>query len=40
MAETSSAGKDTLRIREMTIDDFPAVFHIGEQVFTAESKIP
>lgn len=37
MSETSSAGKDTLRIREMTIDDFPEVFHIGEEVFTAES---
>lgn len=24
------------RIREMTIDDFPEVFHIGEEVFTAE----
>lgn len=25
-----------LRIREMTIDDFPEVFHIGEKIFTAE----
>lgn len=25
-----------IRIREMTIDDFPTVFHIGEQIFTAE----
>ena len=36
MSETSSAGKDAFRIREMTIDDFPEVFHIGEEVFTAE----
>ncbi len=27
---------EKLRIREMTIDDFPEVFHIGEEVFTAE----
>jgi ribosomal protein S18 acetylase RimI-like enzyme len=37
MSETLSAGKDALRIRMMTIDDFPEVFHIGEEVFTAES---
>jgi ribosomal protein S18 acetylase RimI-like enzyme len=37
MSETSLAGKDTLRIREMAIDDFSEVFHIGEEVFTAES---
>ncbi len=36
MSETSSAGRDNLRIREMTIDDFPEVFHIGEEVFTVE----
>jgi ribosomal protein S18 acetylase RimI-like enzyme len=29
-------GKEHLRIREMTIDDFPRVFHIGEEIFTAE----
>ncbi len=28
--------EETVRIREMTIDDFPQVFHIGEAVFTAE----
>ncbi len=28
--------EETVRIREMTIDDFPQVFHIGEEVFTAE----
>ena len=27
---------ETLRIREMTIDDFAEVFHIGEEVFTVE----
>jgi len=27
---------DRLRIREMTIDDFPEVFHLGEQLFTSE----
>ncbi len=37
MTEAPPAGPDNLRIREMSIDDFPAVFHIGEQVFTAES---
>jgi ribosomal protein S18 acetylase RimI-like enzyme len=28
--------EETLRVREMTIDDFSEVFHIGEEVFTAE----
>jgi ribosomal protein S18 acetylase RimI-like enzyme len=37
MSETIPAGKETLRIRQMTIDDFSMVFHIGEEVFTAES---
>ena len=37
MSETLPASPDILRIREMTIDDFSTVFHIGEQVFTAES---
>src|SRR6185369_8327620 len=36
MSETSTAGKENLRIREMTIDDFSEVFHIGEEVFTVE----
>ena len=36
MAETLSASEETLRIREMTIDDFSEVFHIGDEVFTAE----
>ena len=37
MSETHPASPENLRIREMTIDDFSTVFHIGEQVFTAES---
>lgn len=28
--------EEPLRIREMTIDDFSEVFHIGEELFTAE----
>lgn len=36
MPETPSTSEETPRIREMTIDDFPEVFHIGEEVFTAE----
>jgi ribosomal protein S18 acetylase RimI-like enzyme len=36
MPETSPAVKDMFRIREMAIDDFSKVFHIGEQVFTVE----
>ncbi|MDA8412248.1 MAG: GNAT family N-acetyltransferase [Desulfobacteraceae bacterium] len=36
MPETASSVKDSFRIREMTIDDFPEVFHIGEEVFTVE----
>jgi len=30
------SGENPLRIREMTIDDFPQVFHIGEEIFTAD----
>ena len=37
MPEIQPTAPDNLRIREMTIDDFPDVFHIGERVFTAES---
>lgn len=37
MSEIVPTTPDNIRIREMTIDDFPAVFHIGEDVFTAES---
>jgi ribosomal protein S18 acetylase RimI-like enzyme len=36
MAGTILDAEDTIRIREMVIDDFPEVFHIGEAVFTAE----
>jgi ribosomal protein S18 acetylase RimI-like enzyme len=37
MSEISVVDKDTLRIRAMVIDDFAEVFHIGEEIFTAES---
>lgn len=30
------AAEEPLRIRDMNINDFPEVFHIGEEVFTAE----
>ena len=36
MQESFVASEDTPRIREMIIDDFPEVFHIGEEVFTVE----
>jgi ribosomal protein S18 acetylase RimI-like enzyme len=36
MSESAPEEKEHLRIREMTIDDFPVVFHIGEEVFTAD----
>jgi len=36
MSETPLSSEETPRIREMTIDDFPEVFHIGEEVFTAD----
>jgi ribosomal protein S18 acetylase RimI-like enzyme len=36
MSEAPLAGKEKPRIREMTIDDLPEVFHIGEEVFTVE----
>ena len=36
MPEAPLPGEDPLRIREMTIDDFSEVFHIGEEVFTVE----
>jgi ribosomal protein S18 acetylase RimI-like enzyme len=36
MTESSAGGGGAFRIREMTIDDFPEVFHIGEEVFTAD----
>jgi len=36
MTESSSACDGAVRFRNMTIDDFPEVFHIGEEVFTAD----
>lgn len=36
MPETSLSSDETPRIREMVIDDFPEVFHIGDEVFTVE----
>ena len=36
MTELSAACDGAVRFRNMTIDDFPEVFHIGEEVFTAE----
>lgn len=36
MPKETSSNEETPRIREMTIDDFSQVFHIGEGVFTAE----
>ncbi len=36
MQEEILTNEEKPRIREMTIDDFSEVFHIGEEVFTAE----
>jgi len=36
MLEVPLANEEKPRIREMTIDDLSEVFHIGEEVFTAE----
>lgn len=36
MSAARSNAKEKPRIREMTIDDLPEVFHIGEEVFTAD----
>ena len=36
MPELQPNDEETPRIREMTIDDLPEVFHIGEELFTAE----
>lgn len=36
MAEALSPQEEKLRIREMSIDDLSYVFHIGEEIFTAE----
>jgi len=34
--ENGTRKKSDIEIREMEVDDIPAVFHLGEQVFTAE----
>ncbi|OGQ94214.1 MAG: GNAT family N-acetyltransferase [Deltaproteobacteria bacterium RIFOXYD12_FULL_57_12] len=36
MNDDSAASEPRVRIREMTIDDLSEVFHIGENIFTAE----
>jgi ribosomal protein S18 acetylase RimI-like enzyme len=36
MTEIPSAVEESIRVREMLIDDIAEVFHIGEEVFTAE----
>jgi len=36
MSESRAAGDGMFRIREMSIDDFAEVFHIGEEVFTVD----
>src|SRR3954470_21743310 len=36
MSEEELPDEEKIRIREMTINDFPEVFRIGEEVFTAE----
>ena len=36
MLEVVNGGEERLIIREMTIDDLSEVFHIGEEIFTAE----
>ena len=36
LSNTPIPSEEAIRIRKMTIDDFPEVFHIGEEVFTAE----
>jgi len=36
MEKEMEVEEEKLRIRELMIDDFPEVFHIGEEIFTAE----
>ncbi|HJV65936.1 MAG TPA: GNAT family N-acetyltransferase [Geomonas sp.] len=36
MTDTHASGEELPRVREMIIDDLPEVFHIGEQLFTAD----
>lgn len=36
MEDGKAEKEDLLTIRDMTIDDFPGVFHLGEQLFTSD----
>lgn len=36
MTTTKTESKDAVRVRDMTIDDFSAVFHMGEELFTSD----
>jgi ribosomal protein S18 acetylase RimI-like enzyme len=36
MKDSHEDAVDTLLVRDMTIDDFAAVFHLGEQLFTVD----
>jgi ribosomal protein S18 acetylase RimI-like enzyme len=36
MDNNTSGDQEQLRIREMTIDDFSAIFHLGEKLFTSD----
>jgi len=36
MSSDKHEQKDSLRVRDMTIDDFSTVFHMGEQLFTSD----
>ena len=35
-SDTPMPDEEAIHIRGMTIDDFPRVFHIGEDIFTAD----
>ena len=36
MDNSTSGEQEQIRIREMTIDDFPSIFHLGEKLFTSD----
>lgn len=36
MTSTRAESKDPVRVRDMTIDDFSEVFHMGEELFTSD----
>ncbi|NIQ92912.1 MAG: hypothetical protein GWO11_00905 [Desulfuromonadales bacterium] len=38
MAETTSVSGSKLLVREITIDDLPTAYHIGEEVFSAAAS--